>query len=396
MVVRSHSEPHRQSSWLELLFDLSIVAAVAQGSEQLGEALAEGHVHQGLVGYLIVFAAIWWAWVAFTWFANAFDTDDVPYRLLTFVMIAGSLGLAAGVPLIARLDFRVGVLSYVIMRLAYVAQWARVLHIGDRNWRRLAVKMMVLVTINQVGWVAFLWVPAQWKVAAFVAWFGVDVATPYLAGWDLKAGGHYSHIAERYGLFTIIVLGEAITAATMAVGTALDSNGALVPLLGLALGALILVTSLWWIYFDFTSAGSPAGTRKAQYLWAHAHYFVFSGVTAVEAGIALAAARLSGAAKVHLADWAVALVIGGALAVVLLSLAVIESVAGEKIDRGFIVVNASASFLVVGAAFAAPLASVPGSVLLMAAILVLVVIYGIHRQHRLHLNPLPTPQSSMQ
>ncbi len=108
MVARNHSEQYRQASWLELLFDLSFVVAVAQAAAQLEHAFADGHPGSGLIGYVVVFAAIWWAWVAFTWFANVFDTDDVPYRLLMIVMIAGSLGLAAGVPKIFALDFRVG------------------------------------------------------------------------------------------------------------------------------------------------------------------------------------------------------------------------------------------------------------------------------------------------
>lgn len=81
MVPRDHAEEHRQASWLELLFDLAFVVAVAQAAIQLGHAFVEGHPGEGLIGYFIVFAAIWWAWMAFTWFANAFDTDDVPYRL---------------------------------------------------------------------------------------------------------------------------------------------------------------------------------------------------------------------------------------------------------------------------------------------------------------------------
>ena len=46
----------------------------------------------------MVFFAIWWAWMNFTWFASAYDCDDVPYRLTMFVQIAGALILAAGVP----------------------------------------------------------------------------------------------------------------------------------------------------------------------------------------------------------------------------------------------------------------------------------------------------------
>ena len=45
----------------------------------------------------MMFFAIWWAWMSFTWFATAYDTDDVPYRLLTFVQMAGAITIAAGI-----------------------------------------------------------------------------------------------------------------------------------------------------------------------------------------------------------------------------------------------------------------------------------------------------------
>ena len=83
---------------MELLFDLCFVVAVAQAGGRLHHALAENHVGQGVVGYGMVFFAIWWAWMNFTWFASAYDCDDVPYRLATLVQIAGALILAAGVP----------------------------------------------------------------------------------------------------------------------------------------------------------------------------------------------------------------------------------------------------------------------------------------------------------
>jgi low temperature requirement protein LtrA len=197
--------------------------------------------------------------MAFTWFANVFDTDDVPYRLLMIVMIAGSLGLAAGVPQIAHLDFRMGVLSYVVMRLAYVGQWLRVWLTAQPLWRPVAAKIIVLTTINQIGWVLFLWVPAEWKLQIFVAWFAADLATPYVAGWDARMGGHRHHIVERYGLFTIIVLGETVAASTIAVGEAIESHAEALPLLLLAIGGLITVSSLWWIYFDFSTARPRQG-----------------------------------------------------------------------------------------------------------------------------------------
>src|SRR5919107_1196889 len=98
MRERDTGEPHRASSPLELLFDLTFVVAVAAITAQLAHGIADGHGLEELPAFLQVFFAIWWAWMNFTWFASSYDTDDVPYRLLTMVQMAGVLVLAAGVP----------------------------------------------------------------------------------------------------------------------------------------------------------------------------------------------------------------------------------------------------------------------------------------------------------
>ena len=79
---RDATEPHRAATPLELLFDLSFVVAVAAAAAELHHGIAEDHVGVSVLRYLMVFFAIWWAWMNFTWFASAYDTDDVPYRLL--------------------------------------------------------------------------------------------------------------------------------------------------------------------------------------------------------------------------------------------------------------------------------------------------------------------------
>ena len=97
MIARSPHEPHRAATPLELFFDLVFVVAIAQAAAGLHHAIAEAHALDGLVGYLMVFFAIWWAWMNFTWFASAYDCDDTPYRVLVFVQMTGALIMAAGV-----------------------------------------------------------------------------------------------------------------------------------------------------------------------------------------------------------------------------------------------------------------------------------------------------------
>lgn len=85
MRSRDPQEHPRAATPLELLYDLCFV-------------VAEGRPVQGVIGYLLVFFAIWWAWMGFTWFASAFDTDDPLYRLKVLLQMTGVLVLAAGVP----------------------------------------------------------------------------------------------------------------------------------------------------------------------------------------------------------------------------------------------------------------------------------------------------------
>src|ERR1041384_2002099 len=126
MRARQSDEPFRVSTPLELFFDLCFVVAIAQAAAPLHHGIAEHHVLAGLRGYLMVFFAIWWAWMNFTWFASAYDTDDDVYRITTFVQIAGALVLAAGVSSAFESGDYLGItVGYVIMRLAMVAQWLR-------------------------------------------------------------------------------------------------------------------------------------------------------------------------------------------------------------------------------------------------------------------------------
>src|SRR6478752_1321764 len=143
MTGRDPDERHRASTPLELLFDLTFVVAVAQAGTQLHHALAAGHAGHAVAGYVLVFFGIWWSWMNFSWFASAYDTDDVPYRLLTLLQMAGVLVYAAGIhETFQSGSFAVATIGYVIMRVAMVLQWARAAH-GDPEHAHAAWRYVV-------------------------------------------------------------------------------------------------------------------------------------------------------------------------------------------------------------------------------------------------------------
>ena len=216
MGARSPHEPHRASTPLELLFDLVFVVAIAQAAGGLHHAIAERTPSKASFGYLMVFFAIWWAWMNFTWFASAYDCDDVPYRLAVFVQIAGALILAAGVPAMfeTRAPNMAVVTGYVVMRLAMVAQWLRAAA-SDPDHRVTARRYAAGIAIVQLAWVGMLWVPHLWA-PGFIMLAAFELAVPVWAERAAPTTWHPHHIAERYGLLTLIVLGESILAATVA------------------------------------------------------------------------------------------------------------------------------------------------------------------------------------
>jgi len=286
MVARPTDEEHRSATVLELFFDLCFVVAVAQAAAALHHQVASGHVGDGVVGYATVFFAIWWAWMNFTWFASAYDTDDVAYRLTTLVQIAGALILAAGVPdAMTGGDLTVITLGYVVMRLAMVTQWLRAAA-GDPPHRRSSLRFAAGVAAVQVGWVLRLLLPEGPGYAGFLALAAAELAVPVWAERAAPTTWHPRHIAERYGLFTLIVLGECVLASTLAIQTALDEDAALADLATTAAGGLLTVFAMWWLYFA-KEAHELLTSLRAAIVWGYGHYLVFASAAAVGAGLAV-------------------------------------------------------------------------------------------------------------
>ena len=299
LTARSREESHRAATPLELFFDLCFVVAVAQAGAELVHAIAEGHAGEGLGYYALAFFAIWWAWMNFTWFASAYDNDDVLYRVVTLVQIAGVLILSAGISqAFQEHDFLVVFLGYVVMRLAMASQWLRAAHhAGSAAERTMCRRYAGGVIGCQIGWVALLLAPEAAKPWIFVVMALLEMAVPVYAERDVNTHWHPHHIAERYGLFTIIVLGETIAAATVAVKSGVTENDALGEVLPIAAGGLLIVFAAWWIYFVVPAHDRLADNRKG-FLWGYGHYVIFASAAAIGAGIEIAVEQAVGEAHI--------------------------------------------------------------------------------------------------
>jgi low temperature requirement protein LtrA len=352
----------RASTWLELFFDLCFVVAVA--------ALARGLHHdpnlEGMLRFLGLFVPVWWSWMIFTWYATAFDNDDVPYRVTLFVAMLSILGLAAsvggiGVDAAASVGF---VLAYALMRLLVAGLFVRAR-------RHVPVALRPFVTFYVAGnvlgaaiWLSSLLVPSPLRYVVWAVGLCVELLGPILAVRTLdnpRVTFHPRHIAERYGLFTLIVLGESVLAvASGTVGTDWAPEAMLTAIVGFVAAACI-----WWLYFDHVgSSGIELGPRPAFY-WGYGHFAVYAGIAAFGVGVQLAIeaaapeyALAAGAASSGGYGLGARTVLAGGVILFLLGIAFVDRInEGTTNDRVLLARLGAVALLVLVTALGSPLSS---------------------------------------
>lgn len=298
MTGRDPDESHRAATPLELLFDLTFVIGFGIAASEFAHQLAEDHVSAGLASFVFATFSICWAWINFSWFASAYDTDDWVYRLLTMLQMVGVIILALGLPEIyasiakgGHVENRVMVAGYVVMRIALVAQWLRAAK-QDPQHRSACLTYATVVTVAQIGWIAMI--PVSTSVVTTLAWAALLVAFemsgPLLA--ERRMGGtpwHPHHIAERYSLLTIIALGEGVVGTVASLSAVVSSQGWSVAAVLVAVAGTGLTFGMWWIYFSVPQSRLLEGRRDLSFRFGYLHLVVFGTIVATGAGLHAAA-----------------------------------------------------------------------------------------------------------
>ena len=171
------------------------------------------------------------------------------------------------------------------MRLAMVAQWLRAAA-TDPPHRASSLRFAAGITVVQLGWVLRLALPEGPGMAGFLVLVAAELAVPVWAERAAPTTWHPRHIAERYGLFTLIVLGECVLASTVAIQSALAEDAALADLAPTAAGGLLTVFGMWWLYFS-KEPHELLTSLRAGIVWGYGHYLIFAAAAAVGAGLAV-------------------------------------------------------------------------------------------------------------
>jgi low temperature requirement protein LtrA len=364
------ADEDRRATWLELFFDLVFVAAVGV----LANELAAEPTTARFFAFLAVFVPVWWAWMGFTFYANRFDTDDLPYRLLMLLAMFAVAVLATTIPSVFDGATEGFPLAYVAVRCVLLTLYARASrHVPEA--RTLARTFLSGFGFALLFWIASLGLDAPW---AYVLWsiaLAIELVIP-IPAWRLlrDAPVDRRHLPERFGLLTLIVLGESVLAVVLGVSTVSWDGGSAAA----AASGFVIAAAIWWIYFDFLDEGAlTARGIFGGLTYTYMNYFVVAGLTALGVGVKLAILAAGGDHHYDDTSW----VLSAGLALAMFGLGVIQLLAGTVVVDTDVVLR----FLTAAVALAlipfglSPLAVVS----VLAGVLVAQVVFELAR-HEAH------------
>ena len=282
LIVESEGAGERKVTWLELFFDLIFVVVIAELSHYLAT-----HVSLvGVLGYILLFVAAWWSWIGGTYYNARFETADISYRLIVYALILPVAAMAIFAHDALGETGPQFALAYAAVRVVIVFLWLR----GGWHapiFRPISNRYATGFSISALLFIASAFVAPPLRFVLWGLGLASDLVTPLTI---LKALSRLprlsnSKLPERYGLFVIIVLGEA----TVGVIRGLAEQETLSLATGLR-GALCmaLVFGLWWVYFDFvarhTSFRQPRPSPWTALAWGYLHLPLVMAIAAFSAG----------------------------------------------------------------------------------------------------------------
>lgn len=286
--LRTLEESERTATWLELFYDLAFVAAVAM----MGTRLVHDVTWPSIASYLGYFALVWWLWASHTFYADRYDTDDLIYRFLAGAQMVGVALIAVSVSLGEAGSTMVFAMGYTAVRLILLVLYARAYrHVVET--RELVRGYLIGFGTASGLWFVSIVVPEPYRFWLWAIAFAVDLATPYvLRRVQAAAPLDVSHLPERFGLFTILVLGESIVAVTVGLShVPWQLSTTLVGILGLG-----IATCLWWINFDHLEGsvvrrrGDKRNWRPTVWIYSHLPLAIGLAMLGVSVEIAIVAA----------------------------------------------------------------------------------------------------------
>jgi low temperature requirement protein LtrA len=331
------AEPERRASWLELFFDLCFVVAVGA----VAHTLHDEPTIEGIALFAALFIPVWWSWMEYAWYATSFPEAGAFNRFGAFAAMLTVLAMATQAGTASHGDPRGFILAFVVFHAIVVALFLRAARLFPGR-HAFSIRYASGFALAAAIWLVSLALPEEIRPWLWIAALAVDLVTPWMA--VLTAAERtfdVSHIPERYGLFTIIVLGEAIIAVARSMSEAQWTPEAVTA----AVAGFAIAVVIWWAYFAHPHAELLERGRLASFVWGYGHIVVWMGIAMTGVGIELA---IEAAAGGHALADGERLILCGGPALYLTAMALLRSAgAGHFTDRVVMVRLATAGAFVV-------------------------------------------------
>jgi low temperature requirement protein LtrA len=269
---------------LELFFDLVFVFAITQVTSQLADDPTWGGVLRGM----LVLAALWWAWSAYAWLTSATDVDEGGVRLVMLASMGGMFGVALAVPGAFGDDAVLFGVAYLLVRLLHLVLSAIVA--GDDPDRRGALLRFAPTAILGPALLVLAgFLDGNSRITVWVVALAIDYLGPVVIGVGRGWRVAPEHFAERHGLIILIALGESLIAIGVGAGFELGTG----VIVGAALG-IVVVSALWWLYFDVAAIFARGRLMRARGLelhrlalhsYSYLHLPMFAGIVLFALGL---------------------------------------------------------------------------------------------------------------
>ena len=350
-----HYRDERRASWLELFFDLAFAGAVGQ----LAGALQEHPALGTLARFVMLFTPIWWLWVQLTFYADRHESNDAAHRIPVLTAILLCIGLAASAPRALSGNTTGFVIAFACLRGLQLLLYAR----ARRHLPTTRPLYNCYLVCFGLGWALWLSSLAVSGPARYAFW-GVALLADASGSMAMliprrRVPVNPAHLADRFQLFVLIVLGESM--ARLISAAAIRSWS--LPLAIVLAAALITLAALWWAWLttaDHRALDGPPAVARFTAL----NLPLVAGIAAVSAGLHLAILAADGASTIAAGPRAA---LYGGVSIFLLASAVLPS---KKLSRTVrvtrLVTAAAAMGLVFMGAIVEPVYLVPALTVVLA------------------------------
>jgi low temperature requirement protein LtrA len=284
----SDQEEERRVTFLELFYDLVYVVIIAQLAHSLSTHIST----IGFLKYAFLFLMIWWAWFNGVMYHDLHGNNDIKTRVMTFLQMI-TVGAMAVFAHHALDSGSVGfAISYGAFLLIITYLWWRT-GVHEREHRPLSLPYAITYLVAALLSIGSVFVEPPMR---FYIW-GFNLSMIILLPLVLmivsqrnqamkiqfdRAATVSNSMVERFGLLTIIVLGEVIVGVVQ--GVAGTHHFSLIIGVTGGLGMLVAI-GIWWVYFDFISSHQPKKGILFEAGWAYLHLPLTICIAAVGAAM---------------------------------------------------------------------------------------------------------------